>query len=110
MRALADLDLINSFSAARESRINNHLDLSSFLRLFDPRRFDFFSWLCDRTYLRRFVGDRWAEHGVLLYLNILFFSTARRDLSIMENFIVGIIGLGDMGKMYARRLSAAGWK
>ncbi|KAI0180560.1 prephenate dehydrogenase [Hypoxylon sp. FL1284] len=28
----------------------------------------------------------------------------------MENFIVGIIGMGDMGKMYARRLSAAGWR
>jgi prephenate dehydrogenase (NADP+) len=23
---------------------------------------------------------------------------------------VGIIGMGDMGRMYARRLSAAGWK
>jgi len=23
---------------------------------------------------------------------------------------VGIIGMGDMGKMYARRLSQAGWK
>lgn len=23
---------------------------------------------------------------------------------------VGIIGMGDMGKMYARRLSAAGWR
>ncbi|KAJ8112133.1 hypothetical protein ONZ43_g5465 [Nemania bipapillata] len=28
----------------------------------------------------------------------------------MENFIIGIIGMGDMGKMYARRLSDAGWK
>ncbi|CAJ2506760.1 Uu.00g079460.m01.CDS01 [Anthostomella pinea] len=28
----------------------------------------------------------------------------------MESFIVGIIGMGDMGKMYARRLSDAGWK
>ncbi|KAI5919288.1 prephenate dehydrogenase [Camillea tinctor] len=28
----------------------------------------------------------------------------------MENFVVGIIGMGDMGKMYARRLSDAGWK
>ncbi|KAI1170156.1 prephenate dehydrogenase [Nemania sp. FL0916] len=28
----------------------------------------------------------------------------------MEGFIVGIIGMGDMGKMYARRLSDAGWK
>lgn len=28
----------------------------------------------------------------------------------MENFVVGIIGMGDMGKMYARRLSAAGWR
>lgn len=23
---------------------------------------------------------------------------------------VGLIGMGDMGKMYARRLSSAGWK
>ncbi|KAI1777992.1 prephenate dehydrogenase [Hypoxylon cercidicola] len=28
----------------------------------------------------------------------------------MEKFTVGIIGMGDMGKMYARRLSAAGWR
>ncbi|KAI1162279.1 prephenate dehydrogenase [Nemania serpens] len=28
----------------------------------------------------------------------------------MGNFIIGIIGMGDMGKMYARRLSDAGWK
>ena len=28
----------------------------------------------------------------------------------MEGFIVGLIGMGDMGKMYARRLSAAGWR
>lgn len=28
----------------------------------------------------------------------------------MDSFIVGIIGMGDMGKMYARRLSAAGWR
>lgn len=28
----------------------------------------------------------------------------------MDGFIVGIIGMGDMGKMYARRLSAAGWR
>ncbi|KUI56971.1 putative prephenate dehydrogenase [NADP(+)] [Cytospora mali] len=28
----------------------------------------------------------------------------------MEGFTVGIIGMGDMGKMYARRLSAAGWR
>ncbi|KAI9052268.1 hypothetical protein LZ554_003625 [Drepanopeziza brunnea f. sp. 'monogermtubi'] len=27
-----------------------------------------------------------------------------------EEFTIGIIGLGDMGKMYARRLSAAGWR
>ena len=30
--------------------------------------------------------------------------------STMENFVVGIIGMGDMGKMYARRLSKAGWR
>ena len=28
----------------------------------------------------------------------------------MENFVVGIIGMGDMGKMYAKRLSSAGWR
>jgi len=28
----------------------------------------------------------------------------------MEGFVVGLIGMGDMGKMYARRLSAAGWR
>jgi len=29
---------------------------------------------------------------------------------LQESFIIGIIGLGDMGKMYARRLSDAGWR
>ena len=29
---------------------------------------------------------------------------------IMDSFVVGIIGMGDMGKMYARRLSDAGWR
>ncbi|CZT05902.1 probable prephenate dehydrogenase (NADP) [Rhynchosporium graminicola] len=29
---------------------------------------------------------------------------------VADHFTVGIIGLGDMGKMYARRLSAAGWR
>ncbi|KAH7308102.1 prephenate dehydrogenase [Stachybotrys elegans] len=28
----------------------------------------------------------------------------------MENFVVGLIGMGDMGKMYAERLAAAGWR
>lgn len=28
----------------------------------------------------------------------------------MENTIIGIIGMGDMGKMYARRISDAGWR
>ena len=27
-----------------------------------------------------------------------------------NNFTVGVIGMGDMGKMYARRLSDAGWR
>ncbi len=30
--------------------------------------------------------------------------------SSMKKFVVGIIGMGDMGKMYARRLSDAGWR
>ncbi|KAK0711371.1 hypothetical protein B0H67DRAFT_491932 [Lasiosphaeris hirsuta] len=28
----------------------------------------------------------------------------------MEDFVVGLIGMGDMGKMYARSLSSAGWR
>jgi prephenate dehydrogenase (NADP+) len=28
----------------------------------------------------------------------------------MVNFTIGLIGLGDMGKMYANRLSKAGWQ
>jgi prephenate dehydrogenase (NADP+) len=28
----------------------------------------------------------------------------------MEDTTIGIIGMGDMGKMYARRISEAGWK
>jgi hypothetical protein len=36
---------------------------------------------------------------------------ARSDkLPVDQNFIIGIVGLGDMGKMYARRLSDAGWR
>lgn len=27
-----------------------------------------------------------------------------------ENRSIGIIGMGDMGKMYAQRLSEAGWR
>jgi prephenate dehydrogenase (NADP+) len=27
-----------------------------------------------------------------------------------ENASIGIIGMGDMGKMYAQRLSQAGWR
>ncbi|KAG9808469.1 hypothetical protein KCU98_g22136, partial [Aureobasidium melanogenum] len=28
----------------------------------------------------------------------------------MGEAVVGLIGMGDMGKMYARRLSEAGWR
>lgn len=28
----------------------------------------------------------------------------------MENFVVGLIGMGDMGRMYAEKLSEAGWR
>lgn len=37
-------------------------------------------------------------------------SNAAQILKSMEGFTVGIIGMGDMGKMYARRLSTAGWR
>ena len=29
---------------------------------------------------------------------------------MMGDAVVGIIGMGDMGKMYARRISDAGWR
>jgi prephenate dehydrogenase (NADP+) len=37
-------------------------------------------------------------------------TTSRDGAPEMETFLVGIIGMGDMGKMYARRLSDAGWR
>lgn len=37
-------------------------------------------------------------------------TTKAEVLSDMAGFTVGIIGMGDMGKMYARRLSDAGWR
>lgn len=36
--------------------------------------------------------------------------TAAINMAAMEGKSIGIIGMGDMGKMYARRLSDAGWK
>jgi len=36
---------------------------------------------------------------------------ASQDLTAnMKDFVVGIIGMGDMGKMYAKRLSDSGWR
>lgn len=33
-----------------------------------------------------------------------------RQIANMGEAVVGLIGMGDMGKMYARRLSEAGWR
>jgi len=33
-----------------------------------------------------------------------------RQFANMGEAVVGLIGMGDMGKMYARRLSEAGWR
>ena len=30
--------------------------------------------------------------------------------SMTKDAVVGIIGMGDMGKMYARKISDAGWR
>jgi prephenate dehydrogenase (NADP+) len=35
---------------------------------------------------------------------------ASKIAGTMDGFVIGIIGMGDMGKMYARRLSDAGWR
>ncbi|KAK0630570.1 hypothetical protein B0T17DRAFT_528728 [Bombardia bombarda] len=37
-------------------------------------------------------------------------SSESKSPEMDPNFVVGLIGMGDMGKMYARRLSAAGWR
>lgn len=37
-------------------------------------------------------------------------ATTASEAPGMEGFVVGLIGMGDMGKMYARRLSQAGWR
>jgi prephenate dehydrogenase (NADP+) len=37
-------------------------------------------------------------------------STGSKVPPEMEGFTIGIIGMGEMGKMYARRLSDAGWR
>lgn len=35
---------------------------------------------------------------------------SERDETLLKNKVIGIIGLGDMGLLYARRFSEAGWK
>lgn len=35
---------------------------------------------------------------------------ATQDTTWKDSFVVGLIGMGDMGRMYAERLSEAGWK
>lgn len=36
--------------------------------------------------------------------------TQEETIVEMETIQLGIIGMGDMGKLYARTLSASGWK
>ena len=40
-----------------------------------------------------------------------FRSPANEEVDrIMANTTIGMIGMGDMGKMYAKRMSDAGWR
>lgn len=39
-----------------------------------------------------------------------FCEFAAQYAAIMDTTTVGIIGMGDMGKMYAKRISVAGWR
>ena len=70
------------------------------------------AWLFQQTIVPLFVELIWR---VLNPRNILGFNLLR-SLSkqsshfTMENTVIGIIGMGGMGKMYARRISSAGWK
>lgn len=47
-------------------------------------------------------------HGFLNRLDLCFLGHFLPDK--MANTTVGIIGMGDMGRMYARRFSEAGWR
>lgn len=69
-------------------------------------------WLFQRTITPLLVALLWR---VLNPRNILGFNILRSlckqpDHFTMENTVVGIIGMGGMGKMYATRISNAGWK
>jgi hypothetical protein len=63
----------------------------------------------------RFDDVIW-ERGTCLVSSSLSVSGQEKTASAMatftgaEDFVIGLIGMGDMGKMYARRLSSAGWR
>ncbi|UKZ79144.1 hypothetical protein TrVFT333_006894 [Trichoderma virens FT-333] len=66
------------------------------------------------------AGLFWVEESGLWYGNVFFVAYAELARSVrpdgtsvpagMENFTVGLIGMGDMGRMYAEGLSEAGWR
>lgn len=37
-------------------------------------------------------------------------ASAKAPFPGADDFTIGLIGMGDMGKMYARTLSSAGWR
>ena len=70
------------------------------------------AWLLQITIAPLFVTLLWRVLNPrnILGLNLLRFLCKQSSHSTMENTVVGIIGMGGMGKMYARRISSAGWK
>lgn len=50
------------------------------------------------------------QHGLNSFITLTLGRVQEQNFTMEDGKSVGIIGMGDMGKMYARRLSSAGWK
>jgi len=70
------------------------------------------AWLFQKTITPLFVTLFWRVLNPrnILGFNLFRFLYQNPSHFTMENTVVGIIGMGGMGKMYARRISSAGWK
>jgi len=70
------------------------------------------AWLLANTIEHLLVALFWRVLNPrnILGFNLLRFLCKKPSRPTMDNTVVGIIGMGGMGKMYARRISSAGWK
>lgn len=56
------------------------------------------------------LAHRLLAFAIDLSWELLLLFSLTFGSSIMDTATVGIIGMGEMGRMYARRISAAGWR